>query len=124
MQILIFLLTLHGTLNQKYLDSPLNKECHEGAINMAIGAARSGVRKFVGIGTCFEYKFSTKPLDINSPLIQNQLMQKLKLIHFMILKNILKNEVDFLWCRLFYLFGEGEDERRFSSYIRKSLSER
>ena len=35
---------------------------------MAIGAARSGVRKFVGIGTCFEYKFSTKPLDINSPL--------------------------------------------------------
>ena len=108
----------------KYLDSPLNKECHEGTINMAIGAAKSGVRKFVGIGTCFEYKFSTKPLDINSPLDPKSAYAKAKVNTFHDLeKYFKKNEVDFLWYRLFYLFGEGEDERRLVPYIRKSLSE-
>jgi dTDP-6-deoxy-L-talose 4-dehydrogenase (NAD+) len=30
--------------------------------------------------------------------------------------------VEFAWCRLFYLYGEGEDERRFVPYLRKSLA--
>ena len=29
--------------------------------------------------------------------------------------------VSFAWCRLFYLYGEGEDERRLVPYIRKQL---
>ena len=30
--------------------------------------------------------------------------------------------VEFAWCRLFYLYGEGEDERRLVAYIRSRLS--
>ena len=31
------------------------------------------------------------------------------------------NGVEFAWCRLFYLFGEGEDERRLVPYLRAKL---
>jgi dTDP-6-deoxy-L-talose 4-dehydrogenase (NAD+) len=30
--------------------------------------------------------------------------------------------VEFAWCRLFYLYGEGEDERRLVPYLRARLS--
>jgi dTDP-6-deoxy-L-talose 4-dehydrogenase (NAD+) len=30
--------------------------------------------------------------------------------------------VEFAWCRLFYLHGEGEDERRLVPYLRKQLA--
>lgn len=29
--------------------------------------------------------------------------------------------MSFAWCRLFYLYGEGEDERRLVPYIRRQL---
>ena len=31
--------------------------------------------------------------------------------------------IEFSWCRLFYLFGEGEDECRLDPYVRKKLEE-
>ena len=30
--------------------------------------------------------------------------------------------IEFSWCRLFYLYGEGEDERRLIPYIHKKIS--
>lgn len=30
--------------------------------------------------------------------------------------------LEFAWCRLFYLYGDGEDERRFVPYLRTKLS--
>jgi dTDP-6-deoxy-L-talose 4-dehydrogenase (NAD+) len=30
--------------------------------------------------------------------------------------------VEFAWCRLFYLYGEGEDERRLVPYVRGKIS--
>ncbi len=32
-----------------------------------------------------------------------------------------KAGIEFAWCRLFYLFGEGEDERRLVPYLRGKL---
>ena len=43
----------------KYLQSPLNTECLIGTLNFAKGAVAAGVRRFVGIGTCFEYDLSS-----------------------------------------------------------------
>ena len=38
------------------------------------------------------------------------------------LSNLFKKEdVKFTWCRLFYLYGEGEDKRRLYAYIRERL---
>jgi dTDP-6-deoxy-L-talose 4-dehydrogenase (NAD+) len=30
--------------------------------------------------------------------------------------------ISFAWCRIFYLYGEGEDERRLVPYIRRQLA--
>ena len=34
---------------------------------------------------------------------------------------LMKRNIEFAWCRLFYLYGEGEDERRLVPYIRSKL---
>jgi dTDP-6-deoxy-L-talose 4-dehydrogenase (NAD+) len=42
---------------------------------------------------------------------------------FMALSQLLPQQnVDFAWCRLFYLYGEGEDERRLVPYLRTKLA--
>ena len=33
-----------------------------------------------------------------------------------------EKSVEFAWCRLFYLFGEGDDERRLVPYLHKQFS--
>ncbi|SVD27396.1 uncharacterized protein METZ01_LOCUS380250, partial [marine metagenome] len=52
----------------KYLLSDKNKDCLKGTISMAKGAVYSGVKKFVGIGTCLEYDHTEGMLSINTPL--------------------------------------------------------
>ena len=33
----------------------------------------------------------------------------------------LMRKIQFIWCRLFYLYGEGEDQQRFVPYLRSKL---
>ena len=107
----------------KYLDSPLNTDCYNGTVSMIKGASKAGIKKFVGIGTCFEYKFSDCPLEISSPLDPQTLYAKAKVDTFLYLTQFCNDhKIEFLWCRLFYLYGEGEDERRLIPYLRKTLS--
>lgn len=107
----------------KYLDSPLNTDCFNGTVNMIKGAAKAGIKRFVGIGTCFEYKFSRFPLETSSPLDPQTPYAKAKVDTFQYLEKFCKvKKIELLWCRLFYLYGEGEDERRLVPYIRKTLS--
>ena len=35
-----------------------------------------------------------------------------------------EQSIKFSWCRLFYLYGEGENEKRFVPYLHKQLSKR
>ncbi len=108
----------------KYLESESNLECLSGSLRLAVGAAKSKVEKFIGIGTCFEYDVNQlKPLAINSPLLPQTLYAQSKLKLFDSCTALFKKyEIDFAWCRLFYIYGEGEDERRFVSYIMNKLS--
>ncbi len=107
----------------KYLDSPINEQCYEGTTDMAQGAVNAGVKRFIGIGTCFEYQFSESPLDISSPLDPQTLYATAKVKTFNYLNKFFnENDIEFLWCRLFYLFGEGEDERRLIPFLRNNLS--
>ena len=108
----------------KYLDSNYNEQCFSGTKDMAKGAVEAGVKRFIGIGTCFEYQFSELPLDTSSPLDPQTLYAKMKVNTFEYLSSYFQeHNVKFLWCRLFYLHGEGEDERRLVPVIRKNLSE-
>lgn len=106
----------------KYLNSPKNIDCLAGTLNLARGAVAAGVRRLVGIGTCFEYELGSEWLTIDTPLRPVTPYAAAKVSVFMILSQWLPTEsVEFAWCRLFYLYGEGEDSRRLVPHIRAKL---
>lgn len=107
----------------KYLDSPENITCAQGTLTMARGAADAGVRHIIGIGTCFEYRLPSASLDVMAPVDPVTLYAAAKLSVFHLLRPILAARgVAFSWCRLFYLFGEGENPVRLVPYLRGKLS--
>jgi len=106
----------------KYLHSHLNFDCAQGTMTIARAATELQISRFVGIGTCFEYDLSYGYLSTSTPLKPSSVYSATKISTFMMLSEWFKNHhLSFLWCRLFYLFGEGEDNRRLVSYIRERL---
>jgi nucleoside-diphosphate-sugar epimerase len=113
----------------KYLASSKNLDCLAGTLALAQGAVEAGVKKFVGVGTCFEYDLSNsatasqKPLSVSSPIAPDTTYGAAKASTWLTLSSFLRDKgVDFAWCRLFYLYGEGEDERRLAPYLHAQLS--
>lgn len=106
----------------KYLQSNKNLDCLQGTLNMTKGAIQAGVRRIVGIGTCFEYDLSHGTLYIDTPIKPLTLYASAKAATFITLSELLPaNGIEFVWCRLFYLYGEGEDSRRLVPYLRAKL---
>jgi dTDP-6-deoxy-L-talose 4-dehydrogenase (NAD+) len=107
----------------QYLQSLNNLECLSGTLQFAQGAARAKVRRFVGVGTCFEYDLGAGHLSIDTPLKPATLYAAAKAAAFLTLAQLLPEQgVGFAWCRLFYLYGEGEDVRRLVPYLRGKLA--
>ena len=107
----------------KYLTSLLNLDCLTGTIRLAKAFAEAGGKRFVGIGTCFEYDLTQGVLSVNTPLNPKTLYAACKVSAFQVLGQLFPSKnVEFLWCRLFYLYGEGEDPRRLVPYLKKCLS--
>jgi nucleoside-diphosphate-sugar epimerase len=106
----------------KYLNSQKNMDCLIGSLNLAKGAATAGIKKFVGLGTCFEYDLSAGILSTETPINPLTPYAGSKAALFMGLSRWLPEvSVDFAWCRLFYLYGEGEDSRRLVPYLSSKL---
>lgn len=106
----------------QYLQSTKNFDCLMGTLQMAKGAAQSKVRRFIGIGTCFEYDLTGGMLSVETPLRPSTPYAGAKAAAFMALSQWLPLQgVEFAWCRLFYLYGEGEDARRLVPYLRTKL---
>jgi nucleoside-diphosphate-sugar epimerase len=107
----------------RYLQSPKNRECREGTLRLAQGAVQAKVRRFVGIGTCFEYDLAAGRLSEGTPLKPSTPYAQAKADTFLTLARMLPPQgISFAWCRLFYLYGEGEDGRRLVSYLRTQLA--
>jgi dTDP-6-deoxy-L-talose 4-dehydrogenase (NAD+) len=81
------------------------------------------VTRIVGIGTCFEYDLTGGMLAIETPLRPLTPYAGAKAAAFMALSQWApKQGIEFAWCRLFYLHGEGEDSRRLVPYLRSKLA--
>ncbi|MFA6222167.1 MAG: NAD(P)-dependent oxidoreductase [Desulfomonilaceae bacterium] len=107
----------------KYLQSPKNLDCLSGTLNIARGVVQAGVRRFVGVGTCVEYDLELGVLSVVTPLKPLTPYAAAKAAAYMALSQWLPGQsVEFVWCRLFYLYGEGEDERRLVPYVRAKLA--
>lgn len=114
----IFIHAAWYTKTHDYLISKQNVSCQLGTINIAKGVARSGIKKFVGIGTCFEYDFTSEFISIDTPLKPSSLYASTKVTTYLELLKVLQDErIDFAWCRLFYLYGENESGSRLYSYM-------
>lgn len=106
-----------------YLQSPKNLDCLAGTLALAQGAARARVRRFCGVGTCFEYELSAGMLSVDTPLRPSTPYAGAKAAAFQALSTWLPLQpMEFVWCRLFYLYGEGEDARRLVPYLHKMLA--
>lgn len=106
-----------------YLDSEQNAACVAGTFKMAQGAVAAGVQHFVGLGTCMEYALPSERLSIDSPTVPTTVYGTCKLALFEILDGFLKTaNMRFSWCRLFYLFGEGENDKRLYPYLNHCLA--
>ncbi|WP_246777467.1 NAD(P)-dependent oxidoreductase [Rhizobium sp. BG4] len=107
----------------KYLMADENLDCLTGTITIARAAANAGVRRFIGIGTCFEYDVSVGWLSVDTPLKPLTPYAASKASAYLTLSQWFRaREIEFSWCRLFYLYGEGEHDRRFVPYLRRSLA--
>ncbi len=107
----------------KYLISERNLDCLMGTLRLAEALADAGGRRFVGIGTCFEYDLAQGKLSVETPLKPQTLYAACKGSVFQVLTHLLPaRNVEFVWCRLFYLYGENEDPRRLVPYLRSRLS--
>lgn len=107
----------------KYLQSPQNTDCLIGTLRLAEGAAKASVRRLVGVGSCAEYDLSAGNLSVDTPLRPTSLYAACKAAAFLALSELRKaQKVEFAWCRLFYLYGEGEDGRRLVPYLRERLA--
>ena len=61
-------------------------------------------------------------MKTDTPLAPNTLYAACKASAFQVLRFFLSAEdMGFAWCRIFYLYGELEDERRLLPYIRRQL---
>lgn len=107
-----------------YLHSPKNAACQTGTLLSAQAAVQAGVRRFVGIGTCFEYDLETdRPLSVTAPLNPLTPYASAKVAAYQgLLELSRQHQVSFAWCRLFYLYGDNEDARRLVPYLRARLS--
>jgi len=106
-----------------YLFDPRNHDCLVGTLALARAATRVGVRRLVGVGTCFEYDLSARVLSTDTALRPSTPYAACKAAAFLALSQTLpKADVSFAWARLFYLYGEGEDPRRLVPYLHDRLS--
>ncbi|MEZ0353300.1 NAD-dependent epimerase/dehydratase family protein [Mycobacterium sp. pR1184] len=105
----------------KYLQSPQNIECLTGTMKLAKAFREAGGKRFVGIGTCAEYDTAAGVLATTTPLAPTTLYAACKASAYMTLSHYF-DVGSFAWCRIFYLYGEGEDERRLVPYVRRQLT--
>jgi dTDP-6-deoxy-L-talose 4-dehydrogenase (NAD+) len=102
----------------QYLHSPRNLHCLSGTLALAQGAIDARVKRFVGVGTCFEYSLGGDILRPDSPLGPTTPYGAAKAAAWLALSAAFPaSGLEFAWCRLFYLYGEGEDSRRLVPYL-------
>ena len=105
-----------------YLNSTRNIDCLKGTIVLARAFSQSGGRRFVGIGTCAEYATSSELITEDTPLAPSSLYAACKASAFQVLNELsMLQRFSFSWCRLFYLYGDGEKSGRLVPYLRNKL---
>jgi nucleoside-diphosphate-sugar epimerase len=106
----------------KYLSSLTNIDFVGATLDLARSLAQGGCRRFVGIGTCFEYDTDRGFLSERTPLAPVHLYSAAKAATYLALKQLgLLSGMQVAWGRLFYLYGPDEYPDRLVSSIARAL---
>ena len=106
----------------KYLAAPENVECVSGSLRMLRALAQGGCRRAVFVGSCFEYEFGPEPLREEGPVQPQSLYAASKLATRLMGEQLARLlGIEFVWARLFYLYGPFEDRRRLVPYVIDTL---
>lgn len=98
------------TTHSDVLTSVKNLDCLCGSLELARAFIQKGGRRFVGIGTWFEYDASFGLLKHTTPLLPKTLYAKSKVALASVVEQYLKqNGCSFLWLRVFNLYGARPD---------------
>jgi nucleoside-diphosphate-sugar epimerase len=106
-----------------YLDSSENEAHREWSLGLARGLRRLGMRHFVGVGTCIEYRISGAPLnEASTPLEPTWLYARCKnAVRATLEAEALQDGSLFCWGRVFYPFGVGEHPARLCTSLVQKL---
>ncbi|MFM7787920.1 MAG: NAD-dependent epimerase/dehydratase family protein, partial [Microcystis panniformis] len=106
----------------KQLNSRENLNSFQASLNLFSQLAEVGCKRFVGIGTCFEYDFNLGYLSESSPTKPITLYAASKVALLTILQQLAQiAEVELTWVRLFYQYGPMENQRRLVPSVICSL---
>ena len=111
----------HGT----FWHSEENLDWVAATLRLAKAAAKHRVRRFVGVGTCFEYEWPEQSdcKELSTPLKPTSLYAVSKDATRRILTDFLHlAKIEFAWARLFYLFGLFEGPDRLVASIARKLA--
>ena len=117
-----YLIHLAWDTKQGYLESDSNFDLLASSINMLKYFSENNGKKAVFVGTCFEYKFKDIPLKENDELNPTTIYAKCK-NYLREISEIycIKHNIDFIWARIFYVYGNNENPNRLFPYIIESL---
>lgn len=110
-----------------YLESNLNFDWVQSSLEMLKQFKQHGGKRAVFAGTCFEYEFEYEilgaPLKEDTKLNPTSTYAKCK-NHLNGLATLysMKNDISFGWGRIFYVYGENEQEKRLIPYVINCLS--
>jgi len=110
------------TNHHDYLYSARNLDCLIGTLNLARGFARAGGIRFIGIGTCLEYDLRGEKVSVSNALNPLLPYSAAKASAYLTLTQFFREEsISFSWCRLFHLYGDGEDANRLFPFVRSRI---
>lgn len=102
-----------------------NKDYLKASINLCETFLQNGGQKIIAAGTCAEYPMSSEPvcedIEYDGELSPYGQAKKDLLNHLVNLQQ--KYMFDLAWIRIFGIYGEGEDKRRFFPLIRQAVLE-
>jgi nucleoside-diphosphate-sugar epimerase len=107
-----------------YLVSRRNVDLAAGTVRLALALRDSGCRRFVGIGTCFEYDTTAGYLSEKTRLGPGHLYSACKAGAALAVEQIGRGgPMSVAWARLFYLYGPFEPSRRLVPTVVQALLE-
>jgi nucleoside-diphosphate-sugar epimerase len=106
----------------EYLHSTENIALMNASLRLALGLADSGCRRFVGVGTCWEYETAVDYLTESSRIAPCNLYSACKVGTGLALEQLARlRTMSAAWARVFYLYGPQEGPQRLFPSVILSL---